>query len=293
MKPFAGGSDAAKRGPANGHPTANPAPANGGRSLTCRSVASLRVSSWARILTFLALMCCSEAWSQEIRKFIQQKTITESEWRLLPEWCIDSQEGPYGGPEGSTQLNRSPRAAHWVSLMGTDFWHMHHYCRGLRDLIRLRRADLNRGERTFLMDRAIDEFNYIIVNAKRTMPLQPEVLFKQGEVFVMKKDYPGASAAFAMSRELMPSYWPAYASWFDVLLELKQYDAAAKLIEAGLANAPGNPELVQRRERLSASRGGRSGHTRTQRAAAEHSGGMTSGIKPVAEAASAAASTTR
>jgi tetratricopeptide (TPR) repeat protein len=178
-----------------------------------------------------------------VREHIKQKEYTRGEWALLPSWCVDSQDGPFGSPEGPTAMNRSPRAPQWVAAMGTDFWHMHHYCRGLRDVQRLKHADLSARERLLLQERAVDEFEYIERNAKSTMPLMPEVLLRKGEVLLQAGKLPEASFAFERSRALKPDYWPAYDRWIDVLRGLKQYSQALALTQEGLAHAPDQPVL--------------------------------------------------
>lgn len=215
---------------------------------------------------WLCMMAATAALAQNAA--IRVKEPTQGEWALLPEWCIDSQDGPYGGPEGAAALNRSPRAAHWVTLMGQDFWHMHHYCRGLRDMLRLRMAGLSTADQVFLRGRAIAEFNYVLSNCKPTMPLLPEVLLKMGEVFVMQGDLASAQTAFERSRTLKPDYWPAYDRWVAVLMNLKQYDRARELTQTALEHAPGEPSLVARLASIDAARKQAPRHARAASAAA-------------------------
>ncbi len=198
---------------------------------------------------------------------IRAKAWTAGELALLPEWCIDSQDGPYGSPEGGEGLNRSPRARQWVAAMGTDFWHMHHYCRGLRDVLRLQSAGLSKRDWEFLTGRAISEFIYVIVNCKSTMPLLPEVYLKKGEVHVMRKELPAASESFEIARKLKPDYWPAYDRWIAVLMELKQYDRARTLAQEGLGYAPNQPNLTARLAAINAA-AGRGGSPRVSAASA-------------------------
>ncbi len=186
---------------------------------------------------------------------IRAKEYTAGEQALLPEWCIDSQDGPYGSPEGGSYTNKSPRAPAWVNAMGSDFWHMHHYCRGLRDTMRLRSAGLSGLDKNFLTQRAVSEFYYVINNCKPTMPLMPEVYLKLGEVYLLQQNLPEAQAAFERSRELKPDYWPAYDRWIGVLMGLKQFDTARALVKEGLAHSPAEPTLLARSAALDAAAG--------------------------------------
>lgn len=208
-------------------------------------------------LIAMLLGCCALAWAQSAGD-PKWRGYTKGEWALMPEWCIDSQDGPYGSPEGANWMNKSPRASKWVSLMGTDFWHMHHYCRGLRAKLRLQRPGLSSLDRNWLIRNAISEFEYIFNNCKPTMPLMPEVYLKLGEVHLINKDLGAAQAAFEQSRALKPDYWPAYDRWIAVLIDLRQWEKARQLAEEGLSHMPGEPNLRAHLQRIESATGRRS-----------------------------------
>ncbi len=193
--------------------------------------------------SFAILMLGSVVDDATAQSALRAKELTKGEWALVPEWCIDSQDGPYGGPDYGG-MNKSPRAPKWVSLMGSDFWHMHHYCRGLRDILRLKQAGLSGPDRTFLIGRAIAEFEYVLGNCHPNMPLLPEVLLKKGEMHLLQQDLANAQFAFEQARKLRPDYWPAYDRWIVELVKLKRYDTARALAEEGLIHSPGEPTLT-------------------------------------------------
>lgn len=202
---------------------------------------------WLWSLVAVTTLLGSGLATAQIRSEISSKRFTQGEWALMPEWCIDSQQGPFGSPDFSRSKlgdNGSPRIDKWLGLMGPDFWHMHHYCRGLRDVLRLKRNDLTALERKSLQDRAVDEFEYIERNTKPTMPLLPEVLLHKGEVLLEANRLGEASLAFERSRGLRPDYWPAYDRWIVVLRDLKQLDRALALTREGLAHVPDQPALI-------------------------------------------------
>lgn len=204
-----------------------------------------------------ALMLASALAQAQSRGDPKWRGYTDGEWALMPEWCIDSQDGPYGSPEGANFTNRSPRAGKWLSLMGTDFWHMHHYCRGLRAMYRLQRPGLSRIDRTFLIQNAISEFQYIFDRAAPTMPLMPEVYLKLGEVQLIANDLGAANLAFEQSRALKPDYWPAYERWARVLINLKQWETARELVLKGLSHSPDEPNLTAQLRTIEAAAGRR------------------------------------
>jgi tetratricopeptide (TPR) repeat protein len=168
---------------------------------------------------------------------------TWGELALLPEYCKDTQGTVYGGPAGGTP---SPRSPQWLALMGEDFWHMHHYCYGLRNLIRVEGPNLSPMQRKALLERAVLEFMYIVNNCKSTMVLMPEVFYRIGDVQLRLGKVGEALGSLEQARRLKPDYWPAYTRWIDVLLESRQFEAAAALAQEGLGHMPDQPELTKR-----------------------------------------------
>lgn len=237
-----------------------------------------------------ALLAAATAMAAE--SAISTRVISAGEFAVLPEWCIDSQAGPYGGPNGATGLNNSPNAAKWVAAMGTDFWHMHHYCYALRDLHRLQRADLTPGDRKFLAIRAGGDLGYVISNCSPTMPLLPEVYLRQGELALTQGALELARESFEQSRSLRPDYWPAYERWAAVLMDLKRYETARDLVLDGLDQVPGQPNLTGQLKAIDAAlrRAGRPVPARKpgSAVAAAASSAAAASAAPAASAASAA-----
>jgi tetratricopeptide (TPR) repeat protein len=171
---------------------------------------------------------------------------TAGQWALLPEWCRYTQDNAEAW-RANIPWHAVPEAQKWIALLGPDMQHLHHYCRGMRaELLLTSIPDLNPRERLTLNERIVDEMQYIISTCQPTMRLMPEVLIKKGDAHLRMGQLPLASEAFEQSRRLKPDYWPAYTRWADVLISLKQFDRARALIEEGLANAPGEPQLLER-----------------------------------------------
>jgi hypothetical protein len=204
-----------------------------------------RLHSWSVLLTYLLLALATiPALAQGSRA--DPNGFTWGELSILPEYCRDTQGVLYGGP--GSGLEMSPRAAQWVALMGDDFWHMHHYCYALRNLIRVEDPNLAAQHKRSLLERTVGEFRYIINNCRAAMPLMPEVFLRMGEVQLRLGRIGEALASFEQSRRLKVDYWPAYTRWIDVLLDSKQFDSAAALARDGLKHLPEHPELVKRLE---------------------------------------------
>lgn len=161
-----------------------------------------------------------------------------SDMTFLPSYCQDTMGTKgYEGPPGK----------HWRRVIGPDFQHIHHYCRGLRDMhFAETMRSLKREHRLHLWERAIDEFNYIIQNSNRKMPLMPEVFYRQGESYLALGNTSGAMAAFEAARNLKPDYWPAYTRLADHFSGLGLVDRARELLAAGLQHAPDSNEIRDR-----------------------------------------------
>ena len=164
---------------------------------------------------------------------------TWGELSLLPEYCRDVQSVLYG----DATTNPSPRSGHWVSLMGSDFWHMHHYCYALVAVERAKAPGLSSLSRRALLDKAEGDYFYVVKNCQPDMVLMPEVWLKIGELMLQFNRPSEAMTAFENSRALQPDYWPAYTRWIDFLVGIKQRDGARKLAEQGLRYAPQSVEL--------------------------------------------------
>lgn len=159
----------------------------------------------------------------------RRASFTPGELAMLPPYCKNMQGFPgYDGPAG----NR------WRSMIGSDFQHIHHYCRGLRDLYYIKFGLPNPTQRTFLWQRAISEYDYMIKNSSRTMPLLPEILLRRGEALVVLGRLPEAEESFRSARNLKPDYLPPYTAWADQLIRLKLFERAQELLLEGLQNAP-------------------------------------------------------
>lgn len=169
-------------------------------------------------------------------------SFTPGELALLPPYCHAMQGSPdYTGPGG----------ARWRAWLGNDLQHIHHYCRGLRDVIFATFvARIPPHHRSFLWERAVDEYDYMLRNSAPTMPLLPEIHFKRGEALLKLGRVFEAEESFTRAWKLKPDYWEPYAAWADKLVELKMYDRARDTLENGLAQAPQAVALQQRLQRL-------------------------------------------
>lgn len=160
--------------------------------------------------------------------------ITKGEIALLPPYCIDTMGFGYGDAHSNT----SPRAGHWIGMMGKSFWAVHHYCWGLIDQQRAQFISTRSPIRTGTLERAIGNYQYTIRNATPDFVLLPEIYTKMGEAELMLSRLGPAYDAFQRAREIKPDYWPAYSKWTEVLIRSGQKADAKKLVKTGLEYSP-------------------------------------------------------
>lgn len=171
--------------------------------------------------------------------------VTDGEMALIPPYCLDTQGFKYG----DAYSNTSPRAGHWVGLMGKSFWHMHHYCWAL---LNMRRADLvarSAQERKGLRGEAVGDIEYVIKNSPRNFVLLPEILTTLGGVQILQANASAAADAFQQARDLKPDYWPAYSDWAQFLIKSGQKAQAKQLVKTGLEHVP-DAKVLQDQFRL-------------------------------------------
>jgi hypothetical protein len=172
--------------------------------------------------------------------------ITDGELALLPPYCQDVQAIRYGNAVD----NPSPRADHWVGVMGKYFWHMHHYCWGLVHIRRSQAVGLDATSRRGMISAAIGDYVYVIDNSPRDFVMAPEIRLRIGEAQLMLGQVWPAQEAFKAARDIKPDYWPAYTRWIDVLVRSNQKGEAKTLAAEGLRYSPQAKELIDRYRKL-------------------------------------------
>ena len=174
------------------------------------------------------------------------KSITAGEKALLPEWCLDTQSFGYG----DAWTNTSPRAGHWIRLMGKTFWASHHYCWAQVKMQRARNAGVAANTRAYYLQSAIDEMYYVVNNATSDYVLLPEVLTRMGECYVLQQNFAAANEIFEKARAVKPDYWPPYVRWAEVLVKFGKRQQGLELVEQVLKVAPSDAELQRQYQLL-------------------------------------------
>lgn len=193
----------------------------------------------SRILRLLlALTVC---FSGSLALANKPKGITKAEMALIPSYCPDTMGFGYG----DAHYNTSPRAPHWVSMLGKDFWHLHHYCWALINRQRATRYGLSKMQRKGLLEEVLSDYQYVLERAAPDFILLPEILTRTGEVELILYRPERANATFARARQLKPDYWPAYSHWIEYLIGKGRRGEAKELAQEGLEISPGSKTLQE------------------------------------------------
>lgn len=186
-------------------------------------------------LSLLLLMPSLEAQASK------PEDIEEWEMKLIPPYCPDTMGFGYGDAFSNT----SPRAAHWVGLMGNGFWHMHHYCWARISMNRAQRAGVPMKTRKALWGSALTDYKYVTNRVPRNFVMLPEVYTRLGEVELLLGSPDRANESFGRARQLKPDYWPAYSRWAEFLMSNGKRPEALRVVVSGLEYAPNAKVLLE------------------------------------------------
>ena len=167
---------------------------------------------------------------------------TKGEVAALPQFCWATQDiSGYGD-----QHSAHPDAWHWVSIMGSTFWDMHHYCGALIAIMRGEKADPF--TRRALYESAVHDIDYSInqgiKKAGMKFILLPEMFCKRAEVLLRLKRDPEATQSYLKAIEAKPEYWPAYAGLARYYQVRGNFDTAREFAEQGLEAVPDSKTLT-------------------------------------------------
>jgi hypothetical protein len=192
--------------------------------------------------TFVSLILAAAA----ITAVAKPENVTDGELALTPPYCPDTQGFKYG----DAYSNTSPRAAHWVGLMGKSFWALHHYCWALINLHRSQMAGVSPMIRRGMLESVINDYNYVVTNSTPDFVLLPEIHTRIGEAQLLLGNPGAAFDSFVKARTIKPDYWPPYQRWADVLIKTGRKGDAKKLVAEGLRYSPDAKPLLDQYRQL-------------------------------------------
>ena len=138
--------------------------------------------------------------------------------------------------------------------MGPTYEHLHHYCWGLMKTNRALLFTRTQQFRTFYLNDAIKEFDYVIERAPRTFILLPEIFTKKGENLIRLGRGPLGLQELQRAIEFKPDYWPPYAGISDYFKETGNLAQAREWLEKGLSVTPDVKALQSRMATLEGAR---------------------------------------
>jgi tetratricopeptide (TPR) repeat protein len=161
---------------------------------------------------------------------------------MLPVYCKYTQDFRERLPGG----NNRAEIERWTTLMGPMFNHMHHYCYGLMNGNRAAFLTNTREDRTFNLNKSINEFDYVIERAPPDFALLPEILTRKGESLIQLDRAGEAILEFQRAIKIKADYALAYAAVSDFYKRTGQLAKAREWLERGLSAAPNAKALTRR-----------------------------------------------
>ncbi|MFZ3174917.1 MAG: tetratricopeptide repeat protein [Thiobacillus sp.] len=158
---------------------------------------------------------------------------TDTEMASLPPFC-------------KARFNEgSPEYKYWMSALGKDYGHTHHYCAGVNFLNRYHRARSKQGK-SFNLNNAQTNFEYMVSHAAPSYSLMPDVHSNLGKVFSLKNQPAQAITHLNKAIELNPRQPRAYSMLADFYSGIKQPAKALEIITDGLRHNPDTKSLQRR-----------------------------------------------
>ncbi len=179
----------------------------------------------------LLYLAIPETWS------VEQWRPNEMELRLLPPFC-------------RARFNGGPEAEAWKSKIGKGFLHLHHFCAGLNFINRYYKSKSPQ-EKTFNLNNAMGNFNYMIDHYEPGFPLQWKVYLNRGKVFSIRKEYIKALNDYRKAAKLRPKSISVHIALSDTYMKLGNNDQALKIVKHGLQYHPSNKHLLRLYKRIS------------------------------------------
>jgi len=167
---------------------------------------------------------------------------TDSELRLLPPFC-EAKIGADSRNEAAQQ--------HWRNVFGPENWkHMHHYCFALNFMNRSFRHGGDRISANADLQRAINNFSYVLTHASKDFALRPEILVQKAKALHLRGEDDQVASLYMEAIAFKANYIPAYVALGDYYDDLGNIEKARQTYESGLKQNPHSRLLDRRLRRL-------------------------------------------
>lgn len=182
-----------------------------------------------KLLFFITVFCLSlHAYAAPVKKDWKQAT------QFLPPYCKDRAKGI-----NSTEFSR------WKRTLGDAYIHAHHYCNGVY-AEQMARGTTNQAERRQWVSTVLGEMAYVSRHCGPRCPLYPEMHSRWAWALSANGQPVEAIEHYQMVIKARPRYAPTYVKMSEIYIDLKQPDAARKVLDQGLKLKP-DSELLQKR----------------------------------------------
>ena len=175
---------------------------------------------------------------------LQDFTVTREELTMMPPYCT----ALYGKYVGLPQPQDSPLR----NTIPSDCPALHHYCDGLKAMIRV---DRNRAESGHWLHNALGSFEGMVNDWEHRAPtcsVRSDLYTQLGNALLRQNR---ANAAMAIENyqkalELRKDFLPAYYALSDAYINLGKKKEALSVVEEGLKYVPDSKGLLSRFKRL-------------------------------------------
>lgn len=157
------------------------------------------------------------------------------EMTRLPGFCAVRLNGTPGSPEWNA----------WRSKIGENFLDIHHYCFALTAVNRYWAAR-NPSDRGFYLQRALNNFDYIVNAAKPGFALRGEVYSDRGNLFKLMGKPGEAARDFNQALAVNPRIVRPYLQLADLYAGSKASKRALETVTEGLRHLPDSTALQRR-----------------------------------------------
>ena len=192
-----------------------------------------------RLLLILVLSQLSAiSYAEQYTGEVSPDRATVSEMLMLPKFC---QLRFKYGPEGK-QFKK------WKNILGPEYIHIHHYCEGLVDLMRL-----NKNEKHWqgVLNSAKSNFNYVLDRVQNPkFVLLPDLYYRLA-IVATEGNNPSEAASFAnKSIQAKKNYLNPYLLLSDTYLELGNKEQAKQTLLQAQKYHPNSKRLSAQLKKL-------------------------------------------
>ncbi|NOQ14487.1 MAG: tetratricopeptide repeat protein [Methyloprofundus sp.] len=192
-----------------------------------------------RLLLILVLLQLPiSSYAVESTGEVNPERATASEMLRLPELCqIRFEYGP-----------RGKEFSKWKKILGPEYIHIHHYCKGLVQLMRLNKQKRHwKGD----LNSAKKNFNYVISRVQNPkFVLLPDLYYRMAIIATEENNSPEAASFANKSIQAKKNYLNPYLLLADTYLKLGNREQAKQILLQAQKYHPNSKRLSSKLKQL-------------------------------------------